>query len=173
MNKKDIINKCLCVVEVEGGDFRGLPDQFEPVASSLTHLVRNMVDHGIEAPAERERRGKDSRGVVRIRLGRASGTVTIVVSDDGQGVDFAAIEERARSNGLIAAGERPERGRLLALMFEGGISTAETVTAVSGRGIGLDAVRRAVQDAGGTITVETKRGLGTTFRISIPEKEAE
>lgn len=157
-------------VEIVGGDFRVLPERFEPLASALTHIARNMVDHGIESPAERELKGKAIDGEVRIEMTRDAGVITILFADDGKGISFAAVEEQAREKGLIEAGARPSRGDLLGILFSSGFSTAEEVTAVSGRGVGLNAVQRAVRRLGGRIAVETRPGRGTTFRITVPER---
>jgi two-component system chemotaxis sensor kinase CheA len=157
-------------VEVVGGDFRVLPDRFEPLVNSLEHIARNMVDHGIEAPSQREMKGKDSRGEIRVELARTPDGYSIAMSDDGQGISFAAVEAQARESGLIAEGHSPSRAELLRLLFSSGLSTATEVSSVSGRGVGLNAVQRAVARLGGKITVETKPDRGTTFRIVVPGK---
>lgn len=160
-------------VEILGGEFRVLPDRFEPLASALTHIARNMVDHGIESPAERELKGKPTAGEIRIELTRDAGEVVIVFSDDGQGISFAAVEERAREQGLIEGEATTTRADLLRLLFSSGFSTSDEVSTVSGRGVGLNAVQRAVRRLGGRISVETKPGRGTTFRITVAERAQE
>jgi len=155
-------------VEIRGGEFKVLPERFEPVVNSLTHVARNMIDHGIESPAEREMKGKDPAGEIRIELRDTGEVVEIEMSDDGQGIPTGAIEQRARAQGLIADGQEVSRRDLLALIFKPGFSTAEMVTTVSGRGVGLSAVHEAVRRAGGKISVETKAGRGSRFRVSLP-----
>ena len=157
-------------VEILGGEFRVLPDRFEPLANALTHVARNMVDHGIESPAERELKGKPTAGEIRVELTRDAGDVVMVFSDDGQGISFAAVEERARERGLLEDVGTPSRADLLKLLFSSGFSTSQDVSAVSGRGVGLNAVQRAVRALGGRISVETRAGRGTTFRITVPER---
>ena len=155
-------------VEIRGGDFKVLPERFEPVVNALTHVARNMIDHGIESPAEREMKGKEPAGEIRIELRDTGEVVEIEMADDGQGIPTAAIEKRGRAQGLIADGEKVSRRDLLAMIFKPGFSTSEMVTTVSGRGVGLAAVHDAVRKAGGKISVETKSGRGTKFRISLP-----
>ncbi len=157
-------------VDIHGGDFKVLPERFEPIANALTHVARNMIDHGIESPAEREMKGKDPAGEIRIELQDTGQVVEIKLTDDGQGIPIAAIEQRGRAQGLIKEGEEVSRKDLLAMIFKPGFSTAEMVTTVSGRGIGLAAVHDAVGKAGGKISVETRAGRGTTFRISLPSE---
>jgi len=157
-------------VELSGGDFRVLPEDYEPLANALTHIARNMVDHGIESPAEREMKGKPPEGEITVSIARDTPEIAIVFTDDGQGISFAAVEARARANGLIENGHEPSRSELLALLFSSGFSTAEAVDSTSGRGVGLNAVQRAVRALGGKIVVETKPGRGTTFRITVPER---
>jgi two-component system chemotaxis sensor kinase CheA len=157
-------------VEVLGGEFRVLPERYEHLVDALTHVARNMVDHGIESPSERELKGKPPEGEIKVEITRDSGEISMAFSDDGQGISFAAVEERARARGLIRDGTKPTRAQLLSLLFSSGLSTADQVTAVSGRGIGLNAVHRAVRELGGKISVETRPGRGTTMRITVPER---
>ncbi len=155
-------------VEIAGGGFRVMPERFEPLVNALEHIVRNMVDHGIESPAERELKGKPAAGEVRVEISRAPGEMVITMSDDGQGISFAAVEELARERGMLEEEARPSRNELLALLFSSGFSTSDEVTVTSGRGVGLSAVRQAVRRLGGKITVETRPGRGATFRIRAP-----
>jgi two-component system chemotaxis sensor kinase CheA len=155
-------------VVIRGGDFRVLPENYEDLVNSLTHIARNMVDHGIESPAEREMKAKSELGTVTIDLDRTDQEITIAFSDDGRGISFPAVEARAREKKLIEDNHEPSRAELLGLLFSAGFSTAEELTIVSGRGVGLNAVQQAVRRHGGKITVETRPGRGTTFRIAIP-----
>ncbi|MEI8093596.1 MAG: ATP-binding protein [Spirochaetales bacterium] len=162
------LGKELHPVTVEGGDFPVLPDQFEALVSSLVHLVRNQVDHGIEAPEEREAAGKDRRGLLQIRISREADALFMVFSDDGQGIDLSKVEAKARSLGVLPDFKSVSPEALLDLLFLAGFSTAETVTEISGRGVGLSAVKDAITRLGGTITAHTRSGRGTSFDIMLP-----
>jgi two-component system chemotaxis sensor kinase CheA len=157
-------------VEIKGGDFTVLPERFEPIVDALTHVARNMVDHGIESPAERELKAKDPAGEIRIELHDAGTLIEIVLADDGQGIQTHAVEQRARAMGLIDEEQQLPRSELLALLFKPGFSTSQVVSTVSGRGVGLYAVHDAVRKAGGKISLETRAGRGTTFRITVPKE---
>ncbi len=134
----------------------------DAVADALTHLVTNAVDHGVEPAAERAAAGKPPAATIGIRVQSAGGRVSIAVSDDGRGVDIAAVREAADRQGL------PAEADPLGLLFAPALSTATSVSRVSGRGMGLDAVRAAVESIGGTVAVSTEAGLGTTFTVTVP-----
>jgi two-component system chemotaxis sensor kinase CheA len=155
-------------VKIDGGDFLVLPEQYEGLAAALTHVVRNMVDHGIESPSEREMRGKDPQGEIRIELRQTFTGIAITIADDGRGISLSAVEQIGRENGMIAPDETPSKSELLSLIFKPGFSTAEVSTTVSGKGIGLSAVQSAVAAVGGKLSVETVASQGTTFRVTIP-----
>jgi two-component system chemotaxis sensor kinase CheA len=141
----------------------------EPLADALVHLVRNAVDHGIETSEERRRRGKPVVGTIRLCARRDNGWVLVEVSDDGQGLAEQDIARRARERGLLADGDEavcPER--LQEIVFEAGFTTASDVTELSGRGVGLDAVRRYVRGAGGSVEMSTRAGHGVTFLLRLP-----
>jgi two-component system chemotaxis sensor kinase CheA len=157
-------------VEIVGGNFSVLPERFEPLVDALTHVMRNMIDHGIESPAERELKGKAPEGEIRIELHDTGQFIEILLADDGQGIQTQQVEQRARANGLVQDGEELSRRDLLALIFKPGFSTSQVVSTVSGRGIGLSAVNDAVMKAGGKISLETRTGRGTTFRITLPRE---
>jgi two-component system chemotaxis sensor kinase CheA len=150
-------------LEVEGADTELDKIIANMLIEPLTHLVRNAIDHGIEREQDRIRSGKPPRGCIRIRAWQASNQVVLEVSDDGRGLDF---ENLAR-----AAGWEPgETGRdaLIDWMFREGTSTARTVTEVSGRGVGMGAVKAAVDRVGGSIELTTERGRGTRFTLRLP-----
>jgi two-component system chemotaxis sensor kinase CheA len=132
----------------------------EHLREPLVALVRNAVDHGIEPPDERAERGKPREGVIRLRASQTGAEVVISVSDDGRGVDVERVRERV--------GRRLSDADALGVIFDPGLSTAETVTGVSGRGVGLDAVRAAVDELRGRIEVRSEPGRGTEFQISVP-----
>jgi signal transduction histidine kinase len=156
-------------IEVAGAETLVLPERFDRIGGALVHLVRNIVDHGIERPGERTAAGKNPEGLIRITARNGDGSLELMVCDDGRGIDFAAVEERARAMGLIEAGARPTQRDLLRLIFKSGFTTADAVTTVSGRGVGLTAVSETVRRLGGRIGVSTRRGEGTTVTLSIPD----
>ncbi|MGA9113876.1 MAG: response regulator, partial [Candidatus Dormiibacterota bacterium] len=138
----------------------------ERLADPLLHLVRNAVDHGIESPNERRLRGKPMEGIVRLHAMQLGSEVVIAVSDDGRGIDVAKVREAAGSTDHSAMEMDDEAA--LYLIFRSGLSTATRVTGVSGRGVGLDAVRASLNAVRGRIEVRSDPGLGTEFRIAVP-----
>jgi two-component system chemotaxis sensor kinase CheA len=140
----------------------------------LLHLVRNAVDHGLEPPDARERAGKDPVGTVRVSAWRTGSRVRVRLEEDGRGIDADALRRKAVERGLLAAevAEDLPLARVCELCFEPGISTASEVTAVSGRGVGLDAVKRTVEALGGSVSVETRPGAGTSFELDLPSMVA-
>jgi two-component system chemotaxis sensor kinase CheA len=147
-------------VEIEHNDVRLASEVWAPFWSSFTHAVRNAIDHGIESRDERLAAGKCAQGRIRL-VTRIRGTeLTVEISDDGRGVDWQRVEEKARAAGLPAA----TAADLHEALFHGGLSTKATVSETSGRGVGLAAIRAACAKIGGRITVESKRGQGTTLR---------
>jgi len=142
----------------------------EEIGDPLVHLLRNAVDHGIEAPQERARVGKDPLGTVRLTAGHQEGHVVITVQDDGRGIDAGKIRQAAVKRGLLAAEEAAqlEDGEAMALIFQPNLSTSEQVSDVSGRGVGLDIVQTNVKRLGGSVVVESEVGQGTTFRLTLP-----
>jgi two-component system chemotaxis sensor kinase CheA len=142
----------------------------ELLADPLLHLVRNAVDHGIEAPAERQAAGKPARAMLRISAARRAGQIRVRVSDDGRGIHHDRVLDRALERGLVTAEEAPNLSpaQIEALLFRPGFSTATTVTATSGRGVGLDVVQDAARRAGGTLEVASTPGRGTSFTLRLP-----
>lgn len=140
----------------------------EKLSDPLVHLVRNSLDHGIEMPDVRQANGKSETGTLRLSAAHEGGNVIIKVEDDGAGLNRERIIEKATQKGLIAPGESLTDDRVDNLIFHPGFSTAETVTNVSGRGVGMDVVRRNIFDLGGRISVQSRPGKGTTLRISLP-----
>lgn len=134
------------------------------------HIVRNSIDHGIEAPEERARMGKSPEGVIRIEMRDESEHLVVTVRDDGRGIDFAALREAAYSQGKLTAEQYGQGDRLdpMCLLSLSGVSTKKAVTEISGRGIGLNAVHSQVVKAGGTIGVSSQAGRGTCFELRIP-----
>lgn len=154
--------------EVAGGDARLDRSLAERVADPLLHLVRNAVDHGVETEEERLAAGKPAEGRVRVEADSEGGLVVLRISDDGRGVDVEAVGRAAAAAGLVEPGARLSDGHALRLIFRPGFSTAAQASLVSGRGVGLDVVERAVEEAGGEVRVRSVRGRGTTFELRLP-----
>ena len=138
------------------------------IGDPLTHLVRNCVDHGIESPELRRRQGKPDQGVVRLHAFHQGGNIFIEVEDDGQGLDRARIQRKGIENGFVREGESLADEQIYALIFRAGFSTAEIVTDVSGRGVGMDVVQRNITALGGQVAIDSARGRGTKFTIKLP-----
>ena len=134
----------------------------------LLHVLRNAVDHGIEAPQERERLGKPAEGLLRIAFSREGDSVLVQVSDDGRGFDLDRIRSVAHARGLLAEDEERTERELLQLSVRPGFSTRETATQISGRGVGMDVVQRAVLDLKGSMDIASEDGAGATIRLRVP-----
>src|SRR5271163_3600765 len=157
-------------IEMEGKETELDKTIIEAIKDPLTHLVRNSVDHGIELPEDRVRKGKDRVGRLILRAFHESGQVNIEISDDGAGLNAERIRKKAVERGLITpeqAARMPER-EIFNLIFLPGFSTAEKVTNVSGRGVGMDVVKTNVEKIGGAVDVQSTLGRGTTVRVKIP-----
>jgi two-component system chemotaxis sensor kinase CheA len=140
----------------------------EHIRDPLTHMVRNALDHGIERPEVRRERGKDPVGRVILRALHDGGSLVIEVEDDGAGFDRSRIAERAAALGLVADAAEVGEDEVRRLVFEPGLSTSETVTEISGRGVGMDVVRRNVEALRGSATVQSEPGRGTRISIRLP-----
>ena len=140
----------------------------EKIGDPLVHLVRNGLDHGLESPDVRREAGKNPEGHLEINAYHQGGSIVIEVKDDGRGLNEQKILNRALERGLIEAGDKPPTERIYDFIFHAGFSTAEKVSDVSGRGVGLDVVRRNIRELGGHIEVTSKLGIGTTFTIRLP-----
>lgn len=140
----------------------------DQLTDPLMHLIRNSADHGLEPPDERRAAGKPAQGTVTLHAYHQSGKVVIDIQDDGRGLDTDRILAKARAKGLVQDDESLSEDEIHALIFEPGFSTATEVSAVSGRGVGMDVVRRNVESLGGTVTIDSRRGVGTCFRIRLP-----
>lgn len=140
----------------------------ERLADPLTHMIRNAIDHGIEPAADRAAAGKPAHGELRLRAFHRSGQVIVELSDDGAGINRAGVLKKAQDQGLIAAHLTPPDAEIDALLFHPGLSTAKSVSGVSGRGVGMDVVRSAIHALGGRLTVDSQPGQGTRFSIALP-----
>jgi two-component system chemotaxis sensor kinase CheA len=157
-------------LEVDGGDVELDREMIEMIRDPLTHIVRNAIDHGIEPAAEREQAGKGPAGYLKVSARQAGNQILIEVTDDGRGIDGDALVRKAIAAGLLAA-ERAERlspQQKLALIFTAGLSTAGEVTAVSGRGVGMDVVRANIERIGGVIDVDSRPARGVRLVIRVP-----
>ena len=140
----------------------------EQLADPLTHLLRNALDHGVEPPDARTEAGKPRQATVHLGAEQRGGRILIEISDDGRGIDRARVLARAKERGLVAADATPTEAEIDELIFLPGFSTAATVSSVSGRGVGMDVVRRNIQSLGGRITVESRLGEGSRFVLALP-----
>lgn len=152
---------------IEGGETELDKGLTEKLVDPLTHLVRNSIDHGIESAEVRRERGKNPTGTVVLRAAQQGGNIVISISDDGGGLNRERILEKARENNIVVS-ENPKDEEVWQLIFAPGFSTAAAVTDVSGRGVGMDVVRRNVQSLGGRIDIESRTGQGSTFTIHLP-----
>jgi two-component system, chemotaxis family, sensor kinase CheA len=158
----------LAYVELAGEDVDVDMNVIEHLRDPLTHIVRNAVDHGIEEPERRRELGKDPRGRLSLQAWHEGGSIVIKVQDDGAGLERAKVIERARAMGYTADFEKLNDNELFRLILEPGFSTASAVTEFSGRGVGMDVVRRNVEALRGVISIESRAGTGTTITIRLP-----
>ncbi len=140
----------------------------EQLSDPLTHMIRNSIDHGIETPQTRKERGKPEQGRIHLSAASVGGRIEIVIEDDGGGINRQRVRELAIQKGLIAENAQLTPEEIDHLIFAPGFSTAEKVTDVSGRGVGMDVVRKNIESIGGTTSVENKPGKGSRFIISLP-----
>jgi two-component system chemotaxis sensor kinase CheA len=140
----------------------------EELADPLLHMMRNAVDHGIESPAERQAQGKSAQGNIHLQAAHQGGGILISIRDDGKGLDSAKILSKARQRGLIPADSVPSEKDIYSLIFLPGFSTADSVTEISGRGVGMDVVRGGINKLRGRVDIDSVSGQGTTFNIFLP-----
>ena len=140
----------------------------EKIGDPMVHLVRNAIDHGLETPDKRRAAGKNDTGTLKLDAYHRGGNIVVEVSDDGAGLNRDAIVRKAIERGLIASGEGLSEEAVGELIFQPGFSTAAVTTDLSGRGVGMDVVRRNVSDLGGTVTIRSKPGQGSVFTITLP-----
>jgi two-component system chemotaxis sensor kinase CheA len=140
----------------------------EQLSDPLMHIIRNAIDHGIETPEERKRIGKPENGLIRLSAFQRGNNVVIQIQDDGRGINIRKIQEHARKRGLIDKEREIDMRECVDLIFSPGFSSTEEVTELSGRGVGLDVVKRNISDLKGSINVLTEEAHGTTFEITLP-----
>src|SRR5213075_2969747 len=158
------------LVDIDGGDVELDREMIEMIRDPLTHIIRNAVDHGIETPAERLKAGKREIGLLSVSARQSGNQILIEIADDGKGIEASKLVEKAVANGVIErdAAQKMTRGEQLALIFEAGLSTAQAVTAISGRGVGMDVVRSNVERIGGVVEVDSAPGKGTRMVLRVP-----
>jgi two-component system chemotaxis sensor kinase CheA len=161
-------NGKLARLQVEGEDVEVDTSVVEHLKDPLLHMIRNALDHGLELPAERKRKGKPPVGTVTVRAAHEGGSIILEVSDDGEGLNRQNIIEVAQKRGLASEPEKMADQELFQLIFEAGFSTAKTVSDLSGRGVGMDVVRRNVQALRGNVLISSREGAGTTVHIRLP-----
>ncbi|MEA1013331.1 chemotaxis protein CheA [Sphingosinicella sp. LY1275] len=157
-------------LEVDGGDVELDREMIEMIRDPLSHIVRNSVDHGIESAEERTKAGKAATGTLRVAARQAGNQILIEIADNGRGIDSAKLVRKAVANGVITPeqGERLSPAQRNSLIFEAGLSTAQQVTSISGRGVGMDVVRANIERIGGVVDVESKLGQGVRLTLRVP-----
>ncbi len=156
------------VLEMSGEQTELDKTVMEKIGDPLVHLVRNSIDHGIESPEHRKQAGKDEAGVIKLNAFHEGGNIVIEIIDDGAGLDRDKIISKAVQNGIISEDEVMTDDKVYELIFSPGFSTADVVSDVSGRGVGMDVVRRNIRDLGGAVEITSETGVGSTFTIRLP-----
>jgi two-component system chemotaxis sensor kinase CheA len=163
----DMVGKSVRLV-TEGENTEVDKTVIDKLAEPLTHMIRNSVDHGIESPEKRAALGKPAEGTVRLTAKHRSGRIVIELADDGAGINRERVRQKAIDNDLIPADANLSDEEIDNLIFAPGFSTAEKITDVSGRGVGMDVVKRSIQALGGRISIHSRPGHGSTFTMSLP-----
>src|SRR6476469_9708758 len=158
------------LVDIEGGEVELDREMIEMIRDPLTHIIRNAVDHGIESPADRLKGGKREIGILAVSARQSGNQILIDIQDDGRGFDGKKLVEKAISNGVMSKDEAANLSpsEQLALIFQAGLSTAQQVTAISGRGVGMDVVRSNIERIGGVVEVDSRLGEGTRMTLRVP-----
>jgi len=152
----------------EGGETELDKTVLERLVDPLVHMIRNSIDHGIELPQERETAGKPRQGTIRLIAEHIGGNVVITIADDGKGIDPETIETKAIEKGLINTESKTEASDMYKFIFAPGFSTSTSVSNISGRGVGMDVVKRTIDDMRGSISISSRKMKGTTFSITLP-----
>lgn len=155
-------------LDIEGAETELDRSMVEKLNDPLMHIVRNAMDHGIESVAVRRERGKPNTGTISLRARHDAGNIVIDISDDGGGLDLERIRKKAIANGVLEESVHLTRNELFQLIFHPGLSTAERVTNLSGRGVGMDVVKRNITELQGSIEIDSELGVGTQFTIRLP-----
>ena len=154
--------------QMEGADTELDRNVVESIADPLVHMVRNSVDHGIEPPEQREKSGKPRMGRIKLSAYHQGGNIVIEIADDGKGLDRERILQKAIKNGIVKEGQELSDQEIYRLIFHAGLSTAEKITDVSGRGVGMDVVRKNIEALRGRVDIDSTPGQGTVFSIRLP-----
>jgi chemotaxis protein histidine kinase CheA len=167
---EEIVSTAAGNIELENGEVELDREMIELIRDPLLHIIRNAIDHGIEPPAERLAAGKHEAGMLTVSARQSGNTIMIGIMDDGRGIDCDALVGKAIEAGIVSGDKAAEltRAAKIELIFEPGLSTAHRVTAISGRGVGMDVVRSNIEKFGGTLEIDTSLGTGTRFLISVP-----
>ncbi len=163
----DMVGKQIRLV-TEGENTEVDKTVIDKLAEPLTHMIRNAVDHGIETPEKREAAGKNPEGTVKLTAKHRSGRILIELQDDGAGINRERVRQKAIDNDLIAADANLSDDEIDNLIFMPGFSTADKISDISGRGVGMDVVKRSIQALGGRISISSRPGQGSTFTMSLP-----
>lgn len=163
----DMIGKQIRLI-TEGENTEVDKTVIDKLAEPLTHMIRNAVDHGIETPEKREAAGKNPEGTVKLTAKHRSGRILIELQDDGAGINRERVRQKAIDNDLISADANLTDEEIDNLIFAPGFSTADKISDISGRGVGMDVVKRSIQALGGRISISSRPGLGSTFTMSLP-----
>ena len=163
----DMVGKSIRLV-TEGENTEVDKTVIDKLAEPLTHMIRNAVDHGIESPEKRTAAGKDPEGTIKLTAKHRSGRIVIELVDDGAGINRERVKQKAIDNELIAADANLTDEEIDNLIFAPGFSTADKISDISGRGVGMDVVKRSIQALGGRISITSRPGLGSTFTMSLP-----
>jgi two-component system chemotaxis sensor kinase CheA len=155
-------------MEIEGEETELDRNIVEALADPLMHMVRNSMDHGIETSDERAKSGKPAVAKVRLKASHQAGSIVILIADDGRGISREKVIKKARERGLIESGDQLSDSEVFNLIFEPGFSTAEKITDISGRGVGMDVVKKHIQKLRGRIDIRSKQGAGTEFELKVP-----
>jgi two-component system, chemotaxis family, sensor kinase CheA len=155
-------------LEIYGADTELDKTVIEKIADPLMHLVRNSLDHGIEMPGDRERMGKNKEGMIKLNAHHEAGMIVIEITDDGKGLDADRLLEKGIEKGLVKEGQKLSHSEIFNLIFEAGFSMAKEISNISGRGVGMDVVRRNIEALRGSINISSEKGSGTTISIQLP-----
>lgn len=156
----------------EGIDTEVDKGTIDQLSDPLMHIIRNCIDHGIELPHIRKQKGKPETGTIKISASNSGNVVVIRIEDDGSGIDLEKIQNKAIEKGLIKATDKPSRNELLDMIFMPGFSTAQSLTEVSGRGVGMDVVKRKIMELRGEVIVDSETGVGTSFTLKLQQSIA-
>jgi two-component system chemotaxis sensor kinase CheA len=156
----------------QGTDIELDKTTFDLISEPIIHIIRNCVDHGIELPAERIKKGKSETGTIKISANNVGNYIQITIDDDGKGLDLDSIREKAISRGIIKQSDNLSKQELCNLIFESGVTTSKNITNLSGRGVGMDVVKRKMTELRGEVQIDTEKDKGTSFGLKIQQSIA-